>query len=129
IEIDGETYRTFQRIDVREVPAGARWIEGGFALGLGDLDTHAQPELDRNPDTLTALAATDQRLIRTRSLEGWGDLVLGESTEVARKVGLILPSIEPATDYAAPNIVHGRAVHALLTAPIQLGRTHLAAEH
>lgn len=126
IEIDGQTYRTHQRFDVRRAPEGAKWVEGGFALGLG-----SDAEFERGGDAQHAWArrGDGQRTIETRGLAGWSEVTLDASAAAARAVGIALPEVEPAGDYDAPNIMFGRAAHALLSMPIEIGRTHAAAEH
>lgn len=121
IEIDGETYRTFHRIDVAAASEGTRWIEGGFALGL---DGATQPQIGCDGLHAWARNADKMHAIHTRSLEGWTGLTIDDSLAVARAVGMALPE-----DAATPHIVHGRAVHALLSMPAQVGRARTAAEH
>ena len=126
VDDDGEVYRTHQRIDVRNAPPNAYWIEGGFALGLV---ADAQPTMQCDGELAWAADADRSRLVYTRAVSGWQTLHVDESPRVAKAVGLVLAGGKDAASYAAPNIVHGRAAHALLSAPVVAGRSELSAEH
>ncbi len=130
IELDGEVYRTHQRIDVSSSPTGAQWVEGGFALGY---TPDAQPRMTM--DGLLAWASAGagagagERLIYSRGIEGWRQVMVDDSAKVVRAVGGALPGVARAADDQGPNMVTGQAVHAMLRAPVELGRTRLVAEH
>ncbi|MEX2545124.1 MAG: DUF2264 domain-containing protein [Phycisphaeraceae bacterium] len=115
LTVDGERYRTEHAIDVAGEPAaGARWVEGSFALGLAEDEP---VELGGDGDMRWALAGERGAAVVTRRGAGWEAMALwpDEATWLT-------------PEEARSNIVHGRALHFLLTAPVQPGRVRLVAE-
>lgn len=121
LRIDGEWYETEHQIETQgEIPPGALWLEGGFALGLAQDET-----VECHVDGLQGVAERgDRRAIITQCIRGWDQIHTCSSREPhSFRFGVASP------DAAQPNILYGESLHYVLSSPVQGGRAVLAARH
>jgi hypothetical protein len=116
--IEGECYRTEHAIRVAgPIPAGAQWVEGGFALHH---ELRQVPGESRKGDGAWARNDAAGDAVMTENLGGW------ETLHDVRGWRGLCGQVDLSTGV---NIVHEDADHFLLTAPVCAEAVSLKARH